>query len=189
MGAPRSRRPSRHPRPLSTFSAYSYPGTGNFFPSGRLSPSKTLDFRGFNVMALALLKGVGKLYMVEALFNQTGYLAAKKTLDAVALRQEAIASNIANLETPGYKRLDISTSFQSELQKACASGDSSQLTSLTPRLEVDANAMANSKDGNSVNLENEMTQLNQNAVLHSFETQVISGKIALLRLAITGKNT
>jgi flagellar basal-body rod protein FlgB len=42
--------------------------------------------------------------MIEALFNQTGYLAAKKTLDAVALRQEAIANNIANLETPGYKR-------------------------------------------------------------------------------------
>jgi flagellar basal-body rod protein FlgB len=45
--------------------------------------------------------------MIEALFNQPNYLAAKKTLDAVVLRQQAIANNIANLETPGYKRVDL----------------------------------------------------------------------------------
>jgi flagellar basal-body rod protein FlgB len=64
--------------------------------------------------------------MVEALFNQPNYLAAKKSLDVVALRQEAIASNIANLETPGYKRLDVAPSFQGELERACAMRDARQ---------------------------------------------------------------
>ena len=42
--------------------------------------------------------------MIDALFNDPTYLAGKKMLDAIALRQEAIAANIANLETPGYIR-------------------------------------------------------------------------------------
>jgi flagellar basal-body rod protein FlgB len=50
--------------------------------------------------------------MIEALFNQPDYLAAKKTLDAVALRHEAIASNIANVETPGYRRIDLATHWR-----------------------------------------------------------------------------
>jgi flagellar basal body rod protein FlgB len=45
--------------------------------------------------------------MVEAILRQPDCVAAKKTLDAVALRQEVIASSIANLELPGYKRLDL----------------------------------------------------------------------------------
>jgi len=43
--------------------------------------------------------------MIDGLFNQTNYVAAKKMLDATALRHEAIASNLANLETPRYKRV------------------------------------------------------------------------------------
>jgi len=126
--------------------------------------------------------------MVEALFNQPNYLAAKKTLDAVALRQEAIASNIANLETPGYQRVDLAPSFQTELQRACAAGDAQQLASLTPTLAVDTTALPQGRDGNTVNLEQEMAQLNQNALLHTLETQLVSGNLARLRMAITGKS-
>ena len=36
--------------------------------------------------------------MIEALFNQPNYLAAKTGLDVVELRQRAIQQNIANLE-------------------------------------------------------------------------------------------
>ncbi|HWH71002.1 MAG TPA: flagellar basal body rod protein FlgB [Candidatus Sulfotelmatobacter sp.] len=126
--------------------------------------------------------------MIEALFSQPNYLAAKKTLDAVALRQEAIASNLANLETPGYKRLDLAPSFQTELQRACATRDAQQLGSLQPALAPDATAVANSRDGNTVHLEHEMAQLNQNTLIHSLETQLVSGSLLRLRMAITGKS-
>ena len=127
--------------------------------------------------------------MIEGLFNEPSYLAAKKTLDAVALRQEAIASNIANLETPGYKRIDLSPSFRAELDRACASGDPQQLAALKPSLSVDTTAVANSRDGNTVSLENEMMQQNQNAMTHALETQMLSSLLYRLKMAITGKSS
>lgn len=125
--------------------------------------------------------------MVEALFNEPNYLAAKKTLDAVALRQEAIASNIANLETPGYKRLDLAPSFQAELDRACAGGDSRQITSLQPSLAADSTTAATGRDGNNVSLEKEMAALNQNELVHNLETQLVSNMLLRLRTAITSK--
>jgi flagellar basal-body rod protein FlgB len=125
--------------------------------------------------------------MIEALFNQPNYLAAKKTLDAVALRQEAINNNLANLETPGYKRVDLAPNFEQELEKASASNDVQQLSSLTPTLAVDTTAKASSKDGNTVHLEQELMHMNQNAMTHSLETELVSNMLAKMRLAITGK--
>lgn len=124
--------------------------------------------------------------MIEALFNQPNYLAAKKTLDAVALRQEAIANNLANLETPGYRRVDLSPSFEKQLASATAAGDTNELASLNPTLAPDATAMPSSKDGNTVKLEDELMRMNQNAMVHAMETQMVSGTLAKMRLAITG---
>lgn len=125
--------------------------------------------------------------MIEALFNQPNYLAAKKTLDAVALRQEAINNNLANLETPGYKRVDLAPNFEQELEKATVSNDAQQISSLSPSLAVDTTAKATSKDGNTVQLEQELMRMNQNAMTHSLETQMVSNMLAKMRLAITGK--
>ena len=126
--------------------------------------------------------------MIEALFNQPGYLAAKKSLDAVTLRQTAIANNIANLETPGYKRMDLAPTFQSQLEHACADGDSQQLASLQPTLAVDTSSIPSGLDGNSVHLEHELMLLNQNGVDNALETQLVSGMLSKMRLAITGKS-
>ena len=124
--------------------------------------------------------------MIDALFNQPSYLAAKKELDAVALRQQAIASNIANLETPGYKRIDIAPSFNAELQRACSAGDSGQIAALQPKLEVDPNAVPVSPDGNTVSLEDELLKMNENSLANTLETQLVSNNLYRLRMAITG---
>jgi flagellar basal-body rod protein FlgB len=124
--------------------------------------------------------------MIEALFNQPNYLTAKKTLDAVALRSEAIANNINNLETPGYKRVDLAPDFEKELSRASLANDASGISSLKPTLAVDTTAVPNSKDGNTVHLEDEMMKMNQNAMTHALETQLVSGTLAKLRMAITG---
>jgi len=124
--------------------------------------------------------------MIEALFNQPNYLTAKKTLDAVALRSEAIANNINNLETPGYKRVDLAPDFEKELSRASLANDTSEISALKPTLAVDTAAVPNSKDGNTVHLEDEMMKMNQNAMTHQLETQLVSGTLAKLRMAITG---
>jgi len=126
--------------------------------------------------------------MIDALFNQPDYLAAKKQLDAIALRQNAIASNIANLETPGYKRLDVAPAFNSQLERACAARDPQQIAALQPQLAVDASAAAVSPDGNTVNLESELLAMNKNSLANTLETQLVTTDFYRLRMAITGKS-
>ena len=125
--------------------------------------------------------------MIDALFSQTNYVASKKMLDAAVLRHDAIASNLANIETPNYKRLDVAPSFELQLRQAIAGKDSEQIASTRPELAVDSNAVSGRNDGNTVLLETELMKLNQNMVEHTLETQLVSGSLARMRLAINGK--
>jgi flagellar basal-body rod protein FlgB len=125
--------------------------------------------------------------MIEALFSQPGYVGAKRMLDTLAVRHEALAANIANAETPHYKRIDLAPSFRDELQHALASNDPARVNAVQPRLAVDATALPLNRDGNTVNLEHELVELGQNTLQHSVETQMVSAALAKLRLAITGK--
>lgn len=126
--------------------------------------------------------------MIDALFGDSTYVSAKKMLDVTVLRQEAIASNLANIETPNYKRVDVSPSFETQLSQAIGTGDSSQISSLQPELAVDTQAVSGRSDGNNVELEDEMLKLNQNTVEHSMETTMVNSKLAIMRMAVTGKS-
>jgi flagellar basal-body rod protein FlgB len=125
--------------------------------------------------------------MIDALFTDSDYVAAKKMLDVTLLRQQAIASNLANVETPNYKRLDVSPSFESQLRQAVAGQNSSEISNMQPELAVDSAAVSGRSDGNTVQLETEMLKLNQNTVENALETQIVSYSLSRLRLAITGK--
>ena len=126
--------------------------------------------------------------MIDGMFNQPGYLTAKRMLDATAMRHEAIASNLANVETPGYQRLDLAPAFQSQLQQAVRSRQPENLNSLSrPTLAVDAQAVAANRDGNTVQMETEMAHLAENTMAHHLETQLVTGSLLKLRLAITGR--
>jgi flagellar basal-body rod protein FlgB len=126
--------------------------------------------------------------MITALFNQPNYVGAKKMLDATVLRHHAIAQNIANVETPRYRRVDLAPTFQSEFQKALQSQSAAQIERVEPGLTVDTRALPVSRDGNTVNLEDELLQLSQNTMQHALETQLISGTLLKVRMAITGKS-
>lgn len=126
--------------------------------------------------------------MIDALFSQPNYVGSKKVLDATALRQEAINSNLANLETPNYRRLDVAASFQTEFQRAIAARDTGQLSALQARLEADPKATAHTQDGNTVQMETELAELQKNSLEHSLGTQLVTGTLLRLRLAITGRS-
>ena len=125
--------------------------------------------------------------MIDALFNDSNYVAAKKMMDATVLRHEAIAGNLANIDTPNYKRVDVDSSFSAELKQALASGDAGQLAGLQPKLAVDSSAVAQSRDGNTVNLETELANLQQNTLAHGLESQLINYTLLHLQTAITGR--
>ena len=84
-----------------------------------------------------MLSTRGIPYMIDALFNQPGFLATSKSLDAVELRGQAIANNLANLETPGYRRVDLSPGFEAALNKAILSQNPQQIASLNPTLAAE----------------------------------------------------
>jgi flagellar basal-body rod protein FlgB len=125
--------------------------------------------------------------MIDALFSQPNYQATRKMLDATVLRHEAIAANLSNLETPHYKRVDLAPQFSNELEQAVANGNGDRIAGLKPTLAVDATAFSNNRDGNTVQLETELTKLNQNSMAHTLETQLVSGTFHKLRLAISGR--
>jgi flagellar basal-body rod protein FlgB len=128
--------------------------------------------------------------MIDPIFQTDNYQVARKLLDAAVLQQEAIASNIANAETPGYRRLDVAPSFEAQLKAKVASGELKQGTDqLAPQLVEDLTARSMRPDGNTVEIERELLAMNQNAVRHEFLSDVISGNLRQLKIAITGRNS
>ena len=128
--------------------------------------------------------------MIDPIFQSDNYQLARKLLDAAALRSEAIASNVANAETPGYRRLDVSTDFADQLKARCQAGDLAAAgEDLRPTLVQDPYARTVRPDGNSVDIEKELLAMNKNSVEYEFLTDIVSGNIKQLKMAITGRST
>ena len=127
--------------------------------------------------------------MIDPIFQSDGYQLARKLLDAASLRQEAIAANIANAETPGYRRLDVAPDFAAQLRAQITSGTPAAQAAVgaQPTLAEDAHARVVRPDGNTVELENELLAMNRNSVEYEFLTEVVSRNIKQLRVAITGR--
>jgi flagellar basal-body rod protein FlgB len=127
--------------------------------------------------------------MIDPLFPAGNYQMALKLLDAAALRQEAIAANIANADTPGYRRLDVAPDFAEQLKARVTSGELSRTAdSLQPRLAEDVHARTVRPDGNTVEIEHELLVMNRNAVEYQYLTEIVSRNIKQLKLAISGRN-
>ena len=126
--------------------------------------------------------------MIDAIFSSQNYQVARQMMDATVLRHQAIAANIANAETPGYKRVDVAPNFATELQAAISRGPNA-LKEVTPQLVEDLLAKSLRPDGNNVQLENELTLLGKNSSEYNFLSQIVSSNLRGLRMAITGRNS
>jgi flagellar basal-body rod protein FlgB len=126
--------------------------------------------------------------MIDPIFQSDNYQLARKLLDAAVLRQDAIATNVANAETPGFRRLDISPDFAVQLRSRMAAGDFAQTaSSIRPQLAEDQTARSIRPDGNSVEMERELLAMDRNIVEHSYLTDIVSRNIKQLKLAISGR--
>jgi flagellar basal-body rod protein FlgB len=124
--------------------------------------------------------------MIDPIFQTDNYQLARKLLDASALRQEAIASNVANSETPGYHRLDVAPDFEAQLKASSANGDLASTDNLQPTLAEDTSARSMRPDGNTVEIEKELLAMNRNAVEYDYLTEVVSNNLKQLKVAISG---
>jgi flagellar basal-body rod protein FlgB len=126
--------------------------------------------------------------VIDPIFQSDNYQIARKMLDAAVLRQEAISSNIANAETPGYRRLDVSADFAQQLKSRVAAGKfGASAHEINPHLAEDLTARTQRPDGNTVEIERELLAMNHNAVQHEYLTELISGNLKQLKMAITGR--
>ena len=108
-------------------------------------------------------------------------------IKAESLRQKAIASNIANLETPGYRRIDVQ--FEQLLADTLNSKGVFDIGELEPQL-YRPNQTPVKANGNDVNLETEVGELVKNTLRHKTYIRVLNKKYKQLELAMnTATNT
>ena len=108
--------------------------------------------------------------------TQTGL---ERALSGSALRQEAIASNIANVNTPGYRREDVD--FQTALRNAW--GRPEDVARVQPAVGEDPGAQVR-QDGNSVDIDVEAAAQAKNGLQYEAIAQVIRTRTAIIRSAI-----
>jgi flagellar basal-body rod protein FlgB len=113
--------------------------------------------------------------------------ALQDLLSRASKRQQALASNIANLDTPGYRAKDFS--FDSELSATLAltSTVENHIGSVqdTPTARVIEVGTKDKPNGNNVDLERELTEVTKNGLEYVTLIQYLNQKIRTLRSAIT----
>ncbi|MCX6611825.1 MAG: flagellar basal body protein [Acidobacteria bacterium] len=94
-------------------------------------------------------------------------------LDLLADRQKLVSSNIANVDTPGYRTKDIDFNF--EFQSLVA-GEAPNV--------IEPEGLKTKNDGNNVSMDREMRLLSENALRFNFVSQMLKGEARDIRLAI-----
>jgi flagellar basal-body rod protein FlgB len=120
------------------------------------------------------LEGAGMAQPVDII----GLLEAG--IQAEGLRQKAIASNIANIETPGYRRLEVK--FEELLAKALAS-DTADLDDMEPEVYQPKSTPVKS-NGNDVNMEAEVGELLKNSLRHTAYVRLLRKKLSQIEMAM-----
>ncbi|MBL7665766.1 MAG: flagellar basal body rod protein FlgB [Bacteriovoracaceae bacterium] len=129
-----------------------------------------------------------------------------KTLQAMAnalnfrqMKQEIMASNVANADTPDYKAKKVD--FESALARAIdvdgkmkmQTTDSKHFdvgnggfNNLQPEIYNDPNGVV-SENGNTVDVEAEMAQIAENKILYDALVQLVNKKMGMMKYAISSE--
>jgi flagellar basal-body rod protein FlgB len=119
-------------------------------------------------------------------------LTMTRGLDHRARRHAAIAANIANADTPGYRTVDVP--FRTELERAGLTLSTTHPTHLKgsrfpPRHDLVLVGGTPRRDGNDVDVDRQMVELARNQIEYRFLTRALGGRFRKLKDAITGRNS
>ena len=126
----------------------------------------------------------GGRFIGERYMSKTGIIDLLESgIKAETLRQKAISNNIANLQTPGYRRLEVN--FEKLLSKAIDSGDVEKvdLDEIKAELYQPKNTAVNI-NGNDVNPETEIGDLVNNSIRYRAFIRLLAKKYAQIDEAI-----
>lgn len=114
-----------------------------------------------------------------------------KAADASWTRNELISNNIANVDTPGYKRKDVT--FQSYLIEELTSGDTKALrnkindvdpSNLNATIYTDYSELSYRLDGNNVDIDTENVELASNQLYYNTILETINYQFDMLQAAM-----
>lgn len=108
----------------------------------------------------------------------------EKMLNVSATKHKVIANNIANINTPGYKKLEVS--FAEQLEKVIKDTSMDKFDAFQPKIVVskeDTNGTVRN-DGNNVDMDKEVSALMKNTLSYSVYTQLLAKKMELVKSAI-----
>lgn len=118
----------------------------------------------------------------------------QKVLDSKALGQRVIANNIANVDTPGFKRSEVE--FSTILQEAMNKNNITlrttnprhinsvnSLNKVEPKIILD-NSTSIRNDGNNVDIDREMSGLAKNQLEYQIASDLLSRKFTGLKKII-----
>ena len=122
----------------------------------------------------------------------------EKSLNLRSLQHRALAANIANIDTPNYKAVELAV--EEEMKKKSGNATSIQLVRTQPEhLPLGHNSADHLNlqaarppkfslrgDGNTVDLDRTMGKLAENTILYKTAAQIISRKFNGLKNAIKG---
>lgn len=120
-----------------------------------------------------------------------------KALNASWKRNEALANNIANVNTPGYKRSDVKFKdlLKESLQDTAVKGAKTHhrhmdigardLSNLTHEI-TQSQGYSTRRDGNNVDIDVEMAEVTKNNIYYEAVSRQLSSKLNRLRSSITG---
>ena len=114
-------------------------------------------------------------------------------MDLLSARQKLVASNIANVDTPGYKTKDVS--FHATMQELLSDSDVNLRTSqpehsqgmiqLFPQAQVfEVQGIPSGADENNVDLDREMMKLSETSFAYSLITQMVRSKFGMIATSI-----
>jgi flagellar basal-body rod protein FlgB len=104
-------------------------------------------------------------------------------LDLLATRQKLVSSNIANLETPGYRTRDVN--FQAELDAALnAASGTTRTQKPAVAIEESVPGLTVKNDGNDVSLEREARLLAETAMRFQMATMLLERRMSMTKSAI-----
>jgi flagellar basal-body rod protein FlgB len=114
------------------------------------------------------------------LFDLT-QLVLERAMSGAALRQTVLADNLANANTPGFKRSDVD--FQDTLAQALGGAHPLAAVDFAPQQDTSTSQRA---DGNNVDVDVEMANLSQNSVGYQALVAVAHTRLAQLQSVIGG---
>ncbi|TVQ78245.1 MAG: flagellar basal body rod protein FlgB [Bradymonadales bacterium] len=104
-----------------------------------------------------------------------------KAMNLRLQKHSAIASNLANADTPGFRPRSVS--FEESLQQAVERRDTRQLGGLQARIEITDDGVPR-LDGNSVSVDKQMAEMTENSTVYSATAEFLRRKLGMIKRVI-----